>query len=504
LKAIVVWGERIDDGLAEQCLVPVFSWERFLELGKELESHEIDRRWVSIRPGNCASLIYTSGTTGPPKAVMISHDNLTWTARNIIDNYMDLNFEDRVVSFLPLSHIAAQLIDIHCTMSLGASLWFAQPDALKGTLTKTLREVRPTFFFGVPRVWEKIQEKMDESIKQSSLPRQWLLAIGRYFGHEKSIGRQYPGSPSTATNPWGFNCVHMLVLNHIKEALGLDQAKGCFTAAAPISPETLWYFASLDIPVYEVFGQSESTGPHTVSGPNCWKIGYCGRPIKGSISKVDQETHELLYKGRHIFMGYMYNAAESEKSFDEQGFFKSGDLAEFDDNNDPDITPPSGFMRIIGRSKDLIVTAGGENIAPIIIEQNMKAELPQVVSNCMVIGDKKKYLTMLVALKTKIDHGNGLPEDELADEVVEVSQSIGSSATLYSEVKNDEKWRQYIDQGIMRLNKKASSNAQKIQKWSWLHQDFSEKGGEMTPTMKVKRGQVIQEHQDVIDDLYKA
>ncbi len=120
LKAFVVWGEPIDSQLAEQTVIPIFSWEEFLNLGKSVDDSDMDLRWSIIRPGNCATLIYTSGTTGPPKAVMISHDNLTWTARNIINNYMDLNFEDRVVSFLPLSHIAAQLIDIHCTMSLGA------------------------------------------------------------------------------------------------------------------------------------------------------------------------------------------------------------------------------------------------------------------------------------------------------------------------------------------------------------------------------------------------
>lgn len=502
LKAFVVWGEPIDSQLAEQTVIPIFSWEEFLNLGKSVDDSDMDLRWSIIRPGNCATLIYTSGTTGPPKAVMISHDNLTWTARNIINNYMDLNFEDRVVSFLPLSHIAAQLIDIHCTMSLGASVWFAESDALKGSLTRTLKEVRPTFFFGVPRVWEKVQEKMEELLHLSPSWRRLLFSVGQYFGREKSIRCQFPANPTLVSNPWGFSCANLMILREIKKSLGLDQAKGCFTAAAPISVETLWFFASLDIPVYEVFGQSESTGPHSVSGPQCWKIGYCGRPIKGSVSKIDQNTQELLYRGRHIFLGYMYNGEESSKCFDEEGFFKSGDLAEFDNNDDPDIVPPSGFMRIIGRSKDLIVTAGGENVAPTIIEQLLKKDLNQVIGNCIVVGDKRKYLVMLLSVKTKIDLDTGLPTDELTEEVLAVSRSIGSDAKYYSDVKNDRKWYLYMKEAIHRLNEKAVSHAQYIQKWDWLNKNFTEKGGEITPTLKVKRSTVINDHQEVIEKLY--
>jgi len=146
----------------------VYTWEDFLRIGSSISDDAVDQRGNVIRPGNCASLIYTSGTTGPPKAVMISHDNITWTSQNIIDHYMYMSHEDRVVSYLPLSHIAAQLIDVYCILILGGCTYFAQPDALKGTLTVTLKEVRPTFFFGVPRVWEKIQEKMVQMGREST------------------------------------------------------------------------------------------------------------------------------------------------------------------------------------------------------------------------------------------------------------------------------------------------------------------------------------------------
>lgn len=152
LKAFVMWEEEPDAEIAAKVGTTVYTWDAFLALGAGVSDAVLDDRQLMPKPGNCASLIYTSGTTGPPKAAMISHDNCTWTARNICNHYMDLNHEDRVVSYLPLSHIAAQLVDIFCVMDLGCALYFAQPDALKGTLTVTLKQVRPTFFFGVPRV----------------------------------------------------------------------------------------------------------------------------------------------------------------------------------------------------------------------------------------------------------------------------------------------------------------------------------------------------------------
>ena len=244
---------------------------------------------------------------------MISHDNITWTAKNIADHYMDLNHQDRNISYLPLSHIAGQMLDIHAVMSIGACTYFAQPDALKGSLTTTLKEVRPTFFFGVPRVWEKIQEKMAQMGRTTTGVKKILSTWAKSMGTEHCRRLQYGnggGAPCT------YSCANALVLSKIKEALGLDQTKGCFSAAAPISEDTLRYFASLDLPIYEVFGQSECTGPHTVSGPGQWKIGYCGRPIRGTETLIARDTQELCYRGRHVFMGYMYvSLAQYESNY---------------------------------------------------------------------------------------------------------------------------------------------------------------------------------------------
>eukprot|EP00428_Durinskia_dybowskii_P074389 CAMPEP_0170405002 /NCGR_PEP_ID=MMETSP0117_2-20130122/26943_1 /TAXON_ID=400756 /ORGANISM="Durinskia baltica, Strain CSIRO CS-38" /LENGTH=656 /DNA_ID=CAMNT_0010662077 /DNA_START=51 /DNA_END=2018 /DNA_ORIENTATION=+ len=494
LKAIVVYGEAADPALIAKCNTPVYSFDDFLKLGADIADSVVEERANSINPGHCASLIYTSGTTGPPKAVMISHDNIVWTAQNIIDHYMKLDHTERVVSYLPLSHIAAQIIDIFAILLLGACTYFAQPDALKGTLTNTMKEVRPTFFFGVPRVWEKIEEKMVQIGRSNSGVKLLMAKWAKSLGAEHCRMAQY-GNGGGA--PCCYSCANTIVLSKIKEALGLDQAKGCFTAAAPISTDTLYYFASLDIPVYEVFGQSECTGPHTVSAAKCWKIGTCGRPIKGSESMIDPSTGELCYRGRHIFMGYMYMPDKTAETIDNEGYLHSGDVAVFDNDVDTDIIGPSGFMKITGRIKELIITAGGENVPPVLIENEVKSAAV-AISNCMVIGDKRKFLAMLVSLKVEVD-GDAKPTDKLAADSLFVAKEIGSSATTYSAAKADPLWKEYINKAVKTANSKTTSNAQIVQKWAWLPVDFSEKAGDLTPTLKLKRSVVAEKNAELIE-----
>ena len=347
LKAIVIWIEQPDPKLISKIKCKVYYWADFLKIGVNITDAQADSAVAHIKPGHCSTLIYTSGTTGPPKAVMISHDNITWTTANMVYNYFSeadpLNQNDCLVSYLPLSHIAAQLLDIHVGMLFGGCIYFCQPDALKGSLTMTMRDVKPTVFFGVPRVWEKIQEKMVQLGRANSGIKQYIATWAKSIGREKSRLAQYGNSGGA---PFGYGCARSLVFTKIKEALGLDKARACFSAAAPISVDTINYFASLDLPIYEVFGQSECTGPHTVSNHDDWKIGYCGRPMRGTLTKIDPALGELCYNGRHIFMGYMFMPDKTAETFDSEGYLRSGDVAEFDENNHPDIPPPSGIYSV--------------------------------------------------------------------------------------------------------------------------------------------------------------
>ena len=498
VKAIVVYAERPEPSVAAACGVPVYFWDDFMKLGSDVPDERVDARRARVRPGNCASLIYTSGTTGPPKAVMISHDNITWTTQNIMEHYVDMTHKERVISYLPLSHIAAQLTDVFAVMQLGASLYFAQPDALKGSLSVTMKDVRPTLFFGVPRVWEKIHEAMSHKARQATGLMAQVAKWAKTQGAEKSRRAQF-GNGGGA--PCCFSCANALLLSKVKEALGLEECKYCLSAAAPIAPETLNYFAALDIPIYEGFGQSETTGPHSMAGAHCWKVGACGRPIKGSVTKLEPDTGEICYRGRHIFMGYMHMPEETAACFDSDGFLHSGDVAEIDADGDPDITEGlSGFIRITGRIKELIITAGGENVPPVLIENEMKAAM-NAVSNCIAIGDRRKFLTMLVSLKVTAD-ADGAPTNKLAADALHAAKQIGSSATTYSEATQDPKWIEYVNTGMKQGNSKTTSNAQIVQKWAWLPVDVSEKGGELTPTLKLKRKIVSEKYADLIESLY--
>jgi long-chain-fatty-acid--CoA ligase ACSBG len=212
-------------------------------------------------------------------------------------------------------------------------------------------------------------------------------------------------------------------------------------------------------------------------------------------------TEELCYRGRHIFMGYMYMPDKTAETIDADGWLHSGDVASFDDNDVEGIPKPSGFMHITGRIKDLIITAGGENIPPTLIENEMKHAMP-AISNCLVIGDRRKFLTMLISMKTEVD-ADGVPTDKLAGDALFEGNRIGSTATTMSEAAKDEKWIEYFNAGMKAANAKTTSNAQIVQKWTMLPTDLSEKAGDLTPTLKVKRNVVNEKYADLAETMYQ-
>lgn len=468
--------------------VPLYTFEQFLELGAEVTDEVLDARMDAQKPGNCCTLIYTSGTTGAPKAVMISHDNITWTTRRTRER-LQISANDRFVSYLPLNHIAAQMLDVHCPMAFGCSVHFADPNALRGSLVHTLKRVLPTIFFGVPRVWEKMQEKMQAvgatttGLKKSIAT--WAKGKGSEYADKSQFGR-------SGNAPCCFGCADSIVLSKVKAALGLTQCRIAATGAAPITRPTLDYFASLNIFILELFGQSECTGPATFNSAGLWKIGTCGQALAGSDMRIVADTKELIYRGRHIFMGYMKMPEKTAETIDADGFLHSGDQGSIDGD---------GFLRIVGRIKELIITAGGENIPPVLIEEELLRCLP-AVSNACVIGDKRKYLTVLVTLKTEVDAATGEPQEALAPAALAVGATIGSAAKTVAEAKACDKWSAYLTGGLKAANDNSTSRAHKVQKFSILPVDFSVGGGELTATLKLKRSVVHDKYNADIEAMY--
>ncbi|XP_064424952.1 long-chain-fatty-acid--CoA ligase ACSBG2-like [Latimeria chalumnae] len=487
LKAVVQYKDELKEKRPN-----LYSWKEFMELGKEIPDTQLDEVISSQKANQCCMLIYTSGTTGNPKGVMLSHDNLTWVAY-AAGKMVKIGAGESIVSYLPLSHIAAQMLDVWTPIQYSNTTYFADPDALKGSLVVTLQEVRPTVFLGVPRVWEKMQEKMKAVSAKASVVKRKVASWAKGVG----LQANYNIMNGSSSMPWGYTLANNLVFKKVQQGLGLDRCS-CYTGAAPITKDTLEFFLSLNIPLYELYGMSESTGPHTTSMEGSFRIMSCGKEMIGCQSRIDKPDQdgngEICFWGRHVFMGYLNMKEKTEEALDEEGWLHSGDVGKHDKD---------GFLYITGRIKELIITAGGENIPPVLIEDALKEQLP-IISNAMLIGDKRKFLSVLLTLKCEMDEESGASLDELSSVAIQFCQQVGSSATRVSEIVNsrDQAIYKAIQEGIDKVNERATSNAQKIQKWTLLERDFTIVGGELGPTMKLKRPVVVKMYQDEIEKLY--
>lgn len=302
-----------------------------------------------------------------------------------------------MVSYLPLSHVVGQCLDIFFCFNAAATVYFADPNALKGTLVNTLRVARPTRFMGVPRVFEKLQAAMLNNSKESYVKHHLLnWATSNTLKYHLSVVEGHP------KNKWQYELARKTVLKKVKASLGLDRVENFTVGAAPTTLELKKFFLSFDMQLMEAFGMSETAGPICLHDPTSYRLNSLGRAIPGTQMKIlnpDEEGNgEVLVKGRHVFMGYIGDEDKTKEALDEDGWLHTGDIGRVDEE---------GFYQITGRIKELIITAGGENIPPVHIEQLVKKEL-SCVSNAFLVGDHRKYLTMLITLKVSVggDHTN--------------------------------------------------------------------------------------------------
>jgi long-chain acyl-CoA synthetase len=435
----------------------VLSWEAFLGLGDGVSAERLRERIEALEPGGLASLIYTSGTTGPPKGVMLSHQNLSFTA-NVARRIADGRSSDSSLSYLPLSHIAEQMFSIHGPITMGSSIYFAEslekvPDNLK--------EVQPTVFFGVPRIWEKfnagIQGKLDlaKGFKKSLVG--WARRVGTSVSALRMKGEEPRGVLAAE-----YALAKKLVFSKLKPAIGLGRARFCVSGAAPIAREVLEFFASLDIVVLEVYGQSEDCGPTSCNLNGRTRLGSVGPAIDGVEVKIAPDG-EILVRGPNVFLGY-YREPEATAEALVDGWLHSGDLGAFDSD---------GFLSITGRKKEIIITAGGKNIAPKNIEASLKNH--KLVSEAVVIGDRRKYLTVLLTL------------DPEATAAFTKERGASSEGAHTLPAVRDE-----IQAAIDEVNRELA-RVETVKKFTILERPFSIEEGELTPTLKVKR-KVVNEH----------
>ncbi|KAM7351778.1 long-chain-fatty-acid--CoA ligase heimdall-like [Cochliomyia hominivorax] len=472
---------------------------------------ELVLRERDVAANECALLIFTSGTVGMPKGVMISHDGVMFCCNAISKVMPSLHdMQETAVTYLPLNHIAAQLFDIFMALECGGLIYFADRNALKGSLVKTYAKAKATMMFGVPRVFEKMQEKLVQVEANSSTLTKFLMNTARNVMERYHLDKMEKRSPS------GFKYwLASKIIHRIKMAMGLDCVKCCFVGGAPSSEELKRFFLSLDLPLVDVFGMSETSGAvaYNFERPNLKTV---GRPIEGVEIKIDnpneQGEGEILIKGRCNLMGYLKDPDKTAETFCEDGWLRTGDLGYIDDK---------GFFYISGRLKELIITAGGENIPPAHIEALIKKELP-CISNAVVIGDHKKYLTVLITLKTDIDPDTGFPLDILRPDTIQWLESLNLHYTHLSDLLNiklpenlqnldpntldincDPKVLKAIEEGIKRYNQQAISNAQKVQYFTILPHDFSIPTDELGPTLKIKRNTVHKKYAKIIEKMYE-
>ncbi len=459
---VMMRGTEIDDPLA-------ISWEAFMAKGDEMEESAFDERMNGIDPEDLATLIYTSGTTGPPKAVMLSHDTLAFTARHALDLF-SLTANERLVSYLPLSHIAEQMFTIHGGTTAGFAVYYAESIA---KLPDNLKEVQPTIFFGVPRIWERfysgVKERMAETTGAKAKIASWAMGIGHRVSALRNKGEEPSGVLAAQ-----YKLADRLVFSKVKPALGLGEVRMAASGAAPINPEILEFFSGLDIIIYEEYGQSEGCGPTTWNRPGATKYGSTGQAFPEVQVKLGPDG-EVLAKGRIVFMGY-YKDPEATAETLVDGWLHSGDLGKFDEE---------GFLTIVGRKKEIIITSGGKNIAPKNIEAALK-NLP-LVAEAVVIGERRKFLSALITLE---------PEtlQQFADEHGLEGQELHTNPVLIAE----------IQRGIDEVVNPQFARVENIRKFSILPRNFTVEDGELTPTLKIKR-RIVNEHfaQD-IDAMYEG
>ena len=460
LKAIVLMeGASSEPG--------VMSWEDLVERGRSVPEPDLAERLSAQSPEDLCTLIYTSGTTGRPKGVMLSHHNVVWTAGQVASAF-EITPGEVVLSYLPLSHIAEQVVSLHAPMGVAATTWFAE--SLE-TLGENLREARPHFFFGVPRVWEKIQGRMQAAGAQAPPLRKkivrWARGVGLAGGYADQAGRRRPPTWPVADR---------LVFRKVRERLGLDRARVCSTSAAPIALDTLEFFLSLGVPILEVYGMSECTGPSTFSLPDRYVTGKAGFPMPGTGMRI-AEDGEVLMRGPHVFLGYYKNPESTAETVDEEGWLHSGDVGSLDER---------GFLQVTDRKKEILITSGGKNVAPQPIESKLKG-IPGI-GQAVVVGDGRKYLAALLALDP----------DTLDDAL----RAAGSPASGLEEARDCPILRGFLQTQVDLVNRDLA-RYESIKRFAVLSEPLTIETGELTPTMKLKRRVIRDRRAPEIASLYE-
>ena len=466
-KVFVFDMEGLSDFRDEQ----VMPFDELLALGRQHQA-EHPRLWEELvsasRAQDLALLVYTSGTTGPPKGAMLSHRNVIFQIGNA-DAFIPMAADDEQLAFLPLCHIAERTFTVFLPLRSGAIANFAESVE---TVSENVREVAPTTFFAVPRIWERfysgIAIRMKEATWIGRLAYRWAVGIGSRVAEAKLAGRR----PS-ASQQLLFRVADFLVLDNIKRVIGMHRIRFAGTGAAPIAPDLIRWYRALGVDLREVYGQTENCGLAT-GMPERIKLGTVGIAAPGTEVKLSPDG-EILLKGPHVFMGYLNNPQKTAETVSD-GWLHTGDVG-FLDNE--------GYLKITDRMKDIIITAGGKNVTPSEIENQLK--FSPYISDAVVIGDRRKFLSCLVM----IDYEN----------VAKHAQDSNVPFTDFTSLCRAREVIELIAAEIEKVNQNFA-RVETVKKFRLIEQQLTAEDEELTPTMKLKRKYVNEKYKSLIDGMY--
>jgi len=460
------------EGLHELDDPQVMSLERLREKGREHDAAhpgEWERRIELRQPEDLAILVYTSGTTGRPKGAMISHANIVLTCKAYQEAFPQDESDERM-AFLPLCHIAERVGGEYHSIYSGAVLNFVENPE---TVPENVREIAPTVFTAVPRVWEKFYSGVLIGLKQAGIVQQWAYKVAIGIGYRRAKRRE-EGRPVPAWLAAAFWLARLLVLNNVRKLIGVHRAKALITGAAPISPELIRWYMALGLEMYEVWGQTESCGAVTSNPEGRVKPGSIGPRMSHAEVKVSPEG-ELLVRGRTVFMGYL-NQPEKTAETLKDGWLHTGDVGKVD---------AEGYFYITDRMKDIIITAGGKNITPSEFENQLK--FSPYITDAVVIGERRPYLVALVM----IDHEN----------VERYAQDHAIPFSNFASLCRRPEIQELIQGEIDRVNG-LFARVEQVKKFRLIEQKLTAEDEELTPTMKLKRRLVNEKYKDLIEAMY--
>ena len=437
-------------------------------LGADISDDDLEKRRTSATPLDLATLIYTSGTTGQPKGCMLTHGNFMFELGVAVDELEELFAEDgSTLLFLPLAHVLARIVQVGCVRSRTRLAHSADIT----TLSPDLAAYRPTFVLAVPRIFEKMFNTSSQRATADGRGRMFDRAAETAIAWSRGLDK---GGPSLAVRA-RHAAYSRLVYGRLRESLG-GACRYAVSGGAPLGDRLGHFYRGIGLTVLEGYGLTETTAAITVNTPEAHKVGTVGRPLPGTAVRVADDG-ELLCRGGQVFAGYWNDEGATAEVIERDGWLHTGDVGEVDDE---------GFVRITGRKREILVTAGGKNVAPTVLEDRLRAH--RLVSQCLVVGDGQPFIAALVTLDQ--------------ESATEWAATHGKSRRL-ADLARDPDLRAEIAAAVEDANH-AVSRAESIRKFTILADDWTEEGGQLTPSLKLKRSVVMRECRDEIEDLYLA